>query len=297
MKIYSNIPRKKDRDALALSSKQMHGAATYSNIQRDISSNYQLELAIQHRASDLIFRNTNLLHTFFDTPYYKMKFVQHLQISHRNLTEIPDLPPALISLDCRMNKLTALPTLPSTLKELYCDINQLTRLPTLPPTLRALDCSRNKIQKLPTQLPATLEIYMCTWNDGLTSLPATLPPKLKWLFCANGQLTELPPLPSTLTRLECADNRLRSLPKLPPKLDELDCSANQLRSLPALPSSLTELNCSENQLTSLPPSLSSTKIIMLDCSDNRLTAAGVPTLPRTVHFPELRMGGNLENLY
>ena len=94
------------------------------------------------------------------------------------------------------------------------------------------------------------------------------------LFCNDNQLTELPPLPATLTELWCNDNQLTELPPLPPTATALFCNDNQLTELPDLPPTLTELFCNANQLTelpALPPTLT-----RLECGNNPITSVVFP---------------------
>ena len=83
-------------------------------------------------------------------------------------------------------------------------------------------------------------------SNYLTSLPATLPPTLEYLWCSDNLLTSLPKLPPNLKRLWCCNNRLKVLPPLPLTLKILWCRDNQLTSLPDLPRYLSNLWASGN---------------------------------------------------
>lgn len=92
-------------------------------------------------------------------------------------------------------------------------------------------------------------------------------------------LTELPPLPSTVRNLNCNFNRnLVSLPPLHEGLERLSCTGCGLSSLPPLPSTLKRLDCPSNRFTSLPPLPPSLK--RLNCMYNKLTS--LPTLPESL---------------
>ena len=52
---------------------------------------------------------------------------------------------------------------------------------------------------------------------------------LKYLYCSNNNLTELPELPQSIVILDCENNKLTSLPKeLPKSLKKLHCQYNKL---------------------------------------------------------------------
>jgi len=114
---------------------------------------------------------------------------------------------------------------------------------------------------------------------GLTELPP-LPPTLTKLSCSNNKLTSLPALPAGLETLECENNNLTSLPAFPATLTYLYCAGNQLTKLLALPPTLAELWCYDNKLTSLPtfpPTL-----VRLICYKNNLT--NLPCIPTTLRY-------------
>jgi len=138
-----------------------------------------------------------------------------LDVSHMNLTSLPELPDNLTQLDCSNNRLTSLPRLPPNLRELDVFMNQLTSLPPLPTHLVALACNSNRL----TQLPP-------------------LPPTLEALYCLNNELTSLPNLPESLDVLWCSDNRLTELPTLPTKIDSLVVHNNPFK--PAVQSILDQ---------------------------------------------------------
>jgi Leucine-rich repeat (LRR) protein len=156
--------------------------------------------------------------------------VTEIYISHRHLTELPNLSRFnnLEKLYCSNNNLIVLPALNDSLTHLYCSSNNLTSLPPLNDKLTHLYCS----------------------NNNLTSLPS-LNDKLTYLHCTNNQLTSLPPLNDKLTHLYCSFNQLTSLPRLNDNLIVLYCSNNQLTSLPPS-NSLRQLYCQDNKLISLP---------------------------------------------
>ena len=117
---------------------------------------------------------------------------------------------------------------------------------------------------------------MSYYNQGLTELPP-LPNSLTSLSCFNNCLTRLvneekgEHLPDTLIRLYCDFNCLTRLPEhLPNSLIELDCYNNRLTKLPEhLPDTLTFIYCYNNRLTRLPERLPNS-LTHLNCYNNRL---------------------------
>jgi hypothetical protein len=110
--------------------------------------------------------------------------------------------------------------------------------------------------------------------------------------CADGililselELTELPPLPSSLDKISVDFNSLTTLPKLPPSLTHISCDGNKLTSLPSLHHGLNKLYCFLNPLETLPelPSTLSSLSCRLphdkqDFSSNELTPEQVQEL-------------------
>lgn len=118
-------------------------------------------------------------------------------------------------------------------------------------------------------------------NLGLTELPP-LPASLTGLLCDNNKLTKLPDLPPGLTSLWCSQNELTELPMCPATLTYLNCSNNQLTKLPALSAGIRKLDCSTNKLIELP--LFPTRLRILKCSNNKLER--LPSFPDTIRTIE-----------
>ena len=76
--------------------------------------------------------------------------VTEIDIKWKNLIMLPDLSrfTYLQKLDCSHNQLTQLDNLPSSLIELNCSYNQLIQLDNLPTILQKLDCSHNQLTRL-----------------------------------------------------------------------------------------------------------------------------------------------------
>ena len=128
---------------------------------------------------ELIFEKIEKIERVIAVDLNVFKNLTVLKISKLRLTELPILPPTLVTLDCSKNQLTQLPTLPSNLTVLNISKLRLIELPILPPTLVTLDCSYNVLTQLPT-----------------------LPSNLTVLNISKLRLTELPILPQTLVTLD-----------------------------------------------------------------------------------------------
>ena len=138
----------------------------------------------------------------------------------------------------------------------------------------SVDCSTIGISDLSgIQYFDNLDTLLC-WNNLLSNLPP-LPNSLTVLHCYVNQIDSLPSLPISLIDLTCSSNLLTSLPVLPSTLIILACGGNQLTFLPALPNSITSLECSQSLLTYLPALPNS--LTNLYCAYNQLTT--FPALP------------------
>ncbi len=120
---------------------------------------------------------------------FQLPNITILNLSYRNLKNIPCLPKNLIKLFCDHNQLQTLPCLPNGLKKLCCFDNQLQNLPCLPGGLKVLWCSGNQLQNL-----------------------HCLPGGLKYLWCFNNQLQTLPTLPGGLKELKVDYLKLIEIP-------------------------------------------------------------------------------------
>ncbi len=181
--------------------------------------------------------------------------LNYLICNHCEITELPELPSTLLTLDCANNSsLARLPTLPQTLVSISCCACNLAELPTLPDTMIDLLCDNNVINVLPDELPTALRYLSCESNE-ITALPSILPSKLRFLRCGHNSITQLPNLPTTLEYLNCDNNLLTWLPELPVALTHLNCSNNKLLVFASVISgAMSELDCSNNpELRWLPP--------------------------------------------
>ncbi len=72
--------------------------------------------------------------------------IEELDLSHKNLTELPILPKNLKRLNCGYNNLITLQNLPNGLIKLECNNNQIKKLTELPKNLVYLNISNNPIE-------------------------------------------------------------------------------------------------------------------------------------------------------
>lgn len=120
-----------------------------------------------------------------------------------------------------------------------------------------------------------------TYNNSMSRL--ALEPffdKITSIECSNGQITEIPRLPTKLVHFDCHINEnLTSLPVLPNKLETLICwDCSDLTSLPDLPNKLKVLYCYGCNLKSLPKLPDSLEILV--CDDNRICR--IPNIPAKI---------------
>lgn len=122
-----------------------------------------------------------------------------------------------------------------------------------------LDLRELGLTSLPETLPGKLR-HMDLEGNRLASLPEMLPADLETLYVSRNELTYLPTvLPSNLKLLDASSNKLTSLPnQLPDSIERLHVSGNCLAALPAkLPTSLKVLEAYSSRLKCLPDRLPS----------------------------------------
>lgn len=139
-----------------------------------------------------------------DTSSDEEEAVEVLDLRHRGLVALPELPLSLLALRCSDNAMAALPQGIAQLED-----------------LRALDVSRNRLRSLPAVLPRKLEILAAAEN-ALAELPEALPAGLRSLGLAHNDLAclALPPL-AHLESLAVGGNRLAALPPAIGRLETL----------------------------------------------------------------------------
>jgi len=152
--------------------------------------------------------------------YYNYEKVEELDLSHSQLTELPDLSlwPNLKRLNCSFNNIRKLPTvLPSSLEYFNCSFNLIDELPDLSNCihLKYINFSSNKVSLFPTKLSSSLEYINC-FSNKLVCLPSELPPLLKYFNCFHNNISYLPCLlPNELEYFDCYANPIYALPNLP----------------------------------------------------------------------------------
>lgn len=188
----------------------------------------------------------------------------------------------------------------------HAEITEMRAIAGLP-ELRYLDVSGTSIKSLQgISKLKSLKYLNCSDNDNLTSLAELAElTELEELNCGNTMVKDLTPIAglAKLKKLDvhyCTINRLAAISNLS-KLEELDVSKNPLFSLDGLQkNSLVSLNCSETRVSDLLPlqyskmlaylNISHTDVATIrplqnvrtlreiDCSDSRITAAGLDYL-------------------
>ncbi|KAI9140112.1 hypothetical protein BKA69DRAFT_1081939 [Paraphysoderma sedebokerense] len=177
-------------------------------------------------------------------PNYFPNGLRHLDLSRNQITNLPDLPPKLEVLDCKLNPITEFPKLPNTLQSLCFSECNIEYIPPnyLPYGLRSLNLSCNQITNLPG-LPPKLETLRINGNQNL-ELPK-LPESLRSLDFYGSKIRYIPPnyFPDGLRHLDLSWNEIGRLPDLPPKLKVLKVNGNPNLELPKLPKTLNILKC------------------------------------------------------
>lgn len=171
-----------------------------------------------------------------DKPHLELDGIENfcnlskLVVNNSNLTQLPELPAKLTTLDCSNNKLSCLPHLPSCLKYLDASCNNLTYLPNLPNSLELLYVNFNKLERFPLPISSNLSVISCA-NNKFRAMPI-LPRSVDILNVSNNNLTSLTNLPEKITTLRCANNKLTNLDVSNLHLlTTLDCNNNALKQL------------------------------------------------------------------
>lgn len=219
-----------------------------------------------------------------------------LDISNRNLRELPDIPDNVVRLNCSGNYIRRIDKLPAGLKVLNCENNSLDSLDNLPtgievlragfnylqkidlsgyPNLHSVSLSGNKFSSIP-KLSASVRVLHMNFNN--INIASGIDTPLLELELHNCNLTSIGKLPSSLAILKCDSNDLRSLPHLPDNLRVLSCSNNKLEFLPPLPQGIQTVICQDNKLSILP--LLPEGLETLVCDYNRI--AHLPELPESL---------------
>jgi hypothetical protein len=179
---------------------------------------------------------------------------------------------------------------------------QLLRSGALAGTRRlTLSCRLTDFPREIFALSDTLEVLDLSGN-ALSSLPDDLPRlhRLRVLFCANNQFTELPEVLGRCEQLEMVGfkaNHIRHVPAnaLPQRLRWLILTDNEIESLPAgigLCPRLQKVALAGNRLRELPSAMAAcTRLELLRISANQMSA--LPDwLPRMTRLTWLAFGGN-----
>ena len=195
----------------------------------------------------------------------------HVDLSEKDLTELPSIPVATTVLNCSSNKLAALPSTIGDLKaleELDASANQLTSLPA-----EIDQCEKLEVSQACSQSLGTAPKHCIVALFSHFTIPVCRGQKL--MLFAN-KIKELPPkFPPALTELNLFNNAVK---KLPPCIGEL--------------TALQEVNVAANKLMMTSDAMFASWgcVTVLNMYDNNLVRFG--SIAPMSSLVELRLSGN-----
>jgi Leucine-rich repeat (LRR) protein len=157
----------------------------------------------------------------------------------RNYTIDDDLTVDAKHVDLSYKELDEIPIQFGIVEEFHCSDNVLTSLKGAPKECRYFDCSFNKLVSLefaPKEFISKKDraFFLCM-NNVLTSLKGA-PKECKVFDCSNNKLTTLEFAPQKCTEFYCMNNMLTSLRGVPKECKYINCSENHgLKSLEGVP--------------------------------------------------------------
>jgi Leucine-rich repeat (LRR) protein/serine/threonine protein phosphatase PrpC len=253
--------------------------------------------------------------------------LENLDISFNRLRALPNLPSSLLHFNAEQNLLSeSVPLSLSLLNTLQLNGNQFTTIPELicsrasvllmrsnrlqgiaagniSRATKRIDLTNNEIKEIPLELCELTGIqYLNISVNRLTSLPQEIVAlRLTALFISENDISNLPPLPKTLTSLTCVKCKFTELPAVifdVPRLGYVDFSSNritglarlpmsqtillslnEIEQLPEMPDIVSRLDISGNRITELSLTGEMNSIQDLDVSQNRLRRFTFPVLP------------------
>lgn len=175
---------------------------------------------------------------------------------------------------------------PTILTEFYCNhCPGLTEIPPLPLGLEIFHCTFNpQLKSLPDlSLLDSLVEFNCT-GSGIERI-GVFPKSLKRLDCSYCKdITIIDGLPDSLIELNCTSTSITTLPKLPPGLKILNISCNKISRIDELPKGLLELKCNYTLLESLPVLPSS--LTLIECAHTKLNPESIPSGIKCIGLPK-----------
>ena len=196
-----------------------------------------------------------------------------LDISYRNLRELPDIPDNVIRLNCSGNHIKRIDKLPEGLVALNCENNGLETIENLPDGLEILKAGFNSLEKV--NLSNCYKLHSVSFAGNKFNHIPVLPKSVRVLYMNFNNITMVKEIDCPLLELELHNCNLEKIHRLPETLAILKCDGNNLRVLPHLPDNVRVLSCSSNKLEFLPPLPSNIHTII--CQDNKLSI--LPSLP------------------
>lgn len=218
------------------------------------SLDYRIQMCRQEKYDniDLARLNQQIITDFFESDFYKRhkSDIIHLFMSYSKIHTIPSLSDmtSLETLDISHNEITEIPELPPSITEVIAHDNKLTHFTNSAPNLLRLDLSNNKINKL-GEYNKLQKLYIN--NNKLYNLYCTYP-NMRELVCCNNPISQLPDMP-LLSHLECSDTSIHqifdfmnlrsiisnrsSLSKIDrvPKIETLEIIGSQVKNLKFFP--------------------------------------------------------------
>ena len=181
------------------------------------------------------------------------KALQNVVMYNGVITDLPQLPPVMQSIEIHAPVQTFSTAFPGTLQAIKFYNSSFTSMPALPAGLQKLIiASDGNITSIPT-LPATLQELIVGYCTGVSNLPA-LPQTLNYLdVSGSSALSTLPALDNSLQTIIIDYTSISSLPTLPDTLKHLSMVRDlAMSSLPALPQDMWFLDIDSTQLSSFP---------------------------------------------
>jgi uncharacterized repeat protein (TIGR01451 family) len=161
-------------------------------------------------------------------------------------------PPNLESLTIHEMGLTQLPNLPATVISIEAQTNNFVVLNNFPPNLEWLQVSNSANLDSMYNLPNSLMTVSAS-DCGLEYL-GNIPASISALYIYTNNLTTLPTLPAGIDDLNVNDNQLTGFNYLPSSMNSFRANNNMITCMPIIPdvSGTTQFNFLGNPITCLP---------------------------------------------
>jgi Leucine-rich repeat (LRR) protein len=192
----------------------------------------------KYQLLDLSHTTPDVVNEFFSSDFYKRHIddIQHLCMSHSNLSELPDLHNLinLETVDISANDLTEIPKLPGSILELIANDNKIESLNKDKEmnNLTVLNVSHNRIKKIP-KLKKVRKLNIS--HNRITTLSDSYPNVVEFICDNNKNIIQLPGMPK-VESLDCSDTKVTQI------FDYMNlkyiiwnrCNINKLKRVPQL---------------------------------------------------------------